>query len=203
MLRKTCRIVLTLMVASAYLLNITPRLAYAKPAEYVNPFIGTGNSPLPDYLGGNASGNTFPGATLPFGMLQWSPDTENAFGKDERGSYLYADTAIRGFSLTHISGPGCPVFGDVPFMPLVGEIKTSPASDPQTYLARFSHTKEQASPGYYEVTLDTGVNVKLTTTTRTGLGVFSFPSSSASTMLINAGRNATGVRDTEIQITAD
>src|SRR5215216_6836102 len=137
MLLKTCRIVLTLMVASAYLLNAASPVAQAQKrrtanlVQYVNPFIGTGNSPLPDYLGGNASGNTFPGATMPFGMIQWSPDTEKAFGKDERGSYLYADTAIRGFSLTHISGPGCPVFGDVPFMPFVGEIKTSPSSDPQ------------------------------------------------------------------------
>src|ERR1700755_3723743 len=81
--------------------------------RYVNPFIGTANSPLPDYLGGNSSGNTFPGATLPFGMIQWSPDTEKGFGKDERGSYLYADRAVRGLSLTHISGPGCPVFGAV------------------------------------------------------------------------------------------
>jgi len=209
MLLKTCRIVLTLMVASAYLLNAASPVAQAQKrrtanlVQYVNPFIGTGNSPLPDYLGGNASGNTFPGATMPFGMVQWSPDTEKAFGKDERGSYLYADTAIRGFSLTHLSGPGCPVFGDVPFIPFVGEIKTNPSGDPETYLAKFSHTKEQASPGFYEVTLETGVNVKLTTTTRTGFGVFTFPSSSPSAMLIDAGDNATGVRDTEIQITGD
>src|SRR5437764_2892205 len=100
-----------------------PASPAAKPpsdlTQYVNPFIGTANSPLPDYLGGNGGGNTFPGATLPFGMIQWSPDTEKGFGKDERGSYLYADTAVRGFSLTHLSGPGCPVFGDVPFMPFV------------------------------------------------------------------------------------
>src|ERR1044071_812264 len=76
--------------------------------RYVNPFIGTADSPLPDYLGGNASGNTFPGATLPFGMVQFSPDTENGFGPEDRGSYVYRDTSIRGFSLTHLSGPGCP-----------------------------------------------------------------------------------------------
>jgi len=206
---KSCRTVLTLLLASAYLLNVASPFAHArppsqraaKPVDYVNPLIGTGNSPLPDYLGGNASGNTFPGATMPFGMIQWSPDTENAFGKEERGSYLYADTAIRGFSLTHLSGPGCPVFGDIPFMPFVGNIKTSPSTDPQAYVARFSHAKEQASPGFYEVTLESGVNVKLTTSTRTGLGVFTFPASSPSTMLINAGRNATGVNDTELQIT--
>src|SRR4051794_5231756 len=169
-------------VALILILLFAPALGWASPSvrardafclspkpginltKYVNPFIGTANSPLPDYLGGNGSGNTFPGATLPFGMIQWSPDTEHAFGKDERGSYLYADTAIRGFSLTHLSGPGCPVFGDVPFMPIVGEVKTSPATDPDAYLARFSHEREKASPGYYEVALETGVSVALTVT---------------------------------------
>src|SRR5215208_3699436 len=143
--------------------------------QHVNPFIGTANSPLPDYLGGNGSGNTFPGATMPFGMIQWSPDTEKGFGKDERGSYLYADRRIRGFGLTHLSGPGCPVFGDAPIMPVVGGVKTSPATDPDAYLAGFSHADEKASPGYYEVALDTGVRVRLTVTERTGHGVFTFP----------------------------
>src|SRR5205085_2737472 len=137
------------------------------PIHYVNPFIGTANSPLPDYLGGNGSGNTFPGATLPFRMIQWSPDTEKAFGQDERGSYLFADTAIRGFSLTHLSGPGCPVFGDVPFMPFAGEIKSSPASSPDAYLAKFSHAQEKATPGYYSVALDSGIKAELTVTKRT------------------------------------
>ena len=171
--------------------------------RHVNPFIGTANSPLPDYLGGNGSGNTFPGATLPFGMIQWSPDTEKGFGKDERGSYLYADTAIRGFSLTHLSGPGCPVFGDVPFMPLVGGVKTSPAATPDAYLAKFSHAREKASPGFYEVALDSGVNVRLTVTERTGLGVFTYPPNAEASMLIDAGRNASGVTDSEVQIVGD
>src|SRR5687767_13906710 len=114
----------SLSVAAIFLLNATllPPVADAQPgrsgargasasvadlASFVNPFVGTGNSPLPDYLGGNASGNTFPGATLPFGMVQFSPDTERGFGPNDRGSYVYQDTAIRGFSLTHLSGPGC------------------------------------------------------------------------------------------------
>src|SRR3954471_4965902 len=173
MLRKSCAVALTfiLLHASAFA-GETPsaRARGAFPSlpkpevnltQYVNPFIGTANSPLPDYLGGNGSGNTFPGATLPFGMMQWSPDTAKGFGQDERGSYLYADTAIRGFSLTHLSGPGCPVFGDVPLMPFVGAVKSSPESDPKDYLAKFSHTKEKASPGYYEVALESGVQVKL------------------------------------------
>jgi len=172
----------------------TPAAPAADPAQYVNPFVGTGNSPLPDYLGGNASGNTFPGATLPFGMVQLSPDTEKGFGKDERGSYLYHDTAIRGFSLTHLSGPGCPVFGDVPFMPVGGRLSVSPAADPNAYNAKFSHERETASPGFYEVALDTGVRVSLTATERTGFAVFTYPASpEAATLLFDVGRNASGV----------
>jgi predicted alpha-1,2-mannosidase len=173
------------------------------PAQYVNTFVGTANAPFQDFLGGNSSGNTFPGATMPFGMIQWSPDTAKGFGQEERGSYLYADTAIRGFSLTHLSGPGCPVFGDVPVMPFAGEVQTSPASEPNDYLAKFSHTKEQASPGYYEVALESRVQVKLAVTERTGYGVFTYPSSSDATLLIDAGRNANGVREAEISITGD
>ncbi|MFL6211279.1 MAG: GH92 family glycosyl hydrolase [Pyrinomonadaceae bacterium] len=169
-------------------------------AQYVNPFVGTGHSPLPDLLGGNASGNTFPGATLPFGMVQWSPDTENSFGPEDRGSYQYADTRIRGFSLTHLSGPGCHIFADVPFMPIVGEIKESPATKPNAYLAKFSHADESAAPGYYEVALDTGVRVQLTATARTGFGSFTFPATQKATLLINVGRNASGVSEAEFRL---
>ncbi|HWW77102.1 MAG TPA: GH92 family glycosyl hydrolase, partial [Pyrinomonadaceae bacterium] len=172
-------------------------------AAYVNPFVGTGNSPLPDYLGGNSSGNTFPGATLPFGMVQFSPDSEKGFGPDYRGSYVYDDSTIRGFSLTHLSGPGCPVFGDVPFMPVVGGVKTSPATDTGAYVAKFSHERENASPGFYEVALDGGVRVSLTATTRTGFGVFSFPEGSDATMLVNVSRNATGVQEAEWRVEGD
>jgi predicted alpha-1,2-mannosidase len=164
-------------------------------ASFVNPFVGTGNSPLPDYLGGNSSANTFPGATLPFGMVQFSPDTEIGFTEKDRGSYQYHDTTIRGFSLTHLSGPGCPIFGDVPVMPIVGAIKASPGADPGAYVAKFSHDRESASPGFYEVTLETGVKVSLTATPRTGFGLFAFPRNSPATLLVNVGRNATGVQE--------
>ena len=90
------------------------------PADYVNPFIGTDG---PDM------GNTYPGAALPFGMIQWSPETAVGFVKYD-GSYRYPDTEIREFSLTHLSGPGCPIMGDVPIMPSVGAIASSPAADP-------------------------------------------------------------------------
>src|SRR5690242_4793432 len=77
----------------------TPVSAEADPARYVNTFVGTDND-----------GNTFPGATVPFGMVQWSPDTTAT------GWYKYPDARIRGFSLTHFSGAGCPAYADFPFM---------------------------------------------------------------------------------------
>jgi predicted alpha-1,2-mannosidase len=204
MFRNSCAVALILLLTLAPALKAASHLTLENNfAQYVNPFIGTANSPLPDYLGGNGSGNTFPGATMPFGMIQWSPDTEKGFGKDERGSYLYADTAIRGFSLTHLSGPGCPVFGDVPLMPITGPVKTSPASDPDAYLAKFTHAHEKASPGSYEVALETGVKVRLTVTQRTGFGVFTFPSSKDAGLLINIGRNASGVTDAMAEVNGD
>ena len=102
-------------------------------------------------------------------MMQWSPDTT------ANGFYKYRDSAIRGFSLTHLSGAGCPIFSDIPFLPVVGPVRTSPALNPTHYAASYSHSNEQASPGYYAVNLDSGVEVKLSVTARTGLGVFTFP----------------------------
>ena len=211
MLRKSLTASLVFMLALAPAVGAqtraAPKQSAAAPAgdlaRYVNPFVGTGNSPLPDYLGGNASGNTFPGATLPFGMVQFSPDTERGFGPNDRGSYVHHDTAIRGFSLTHLSGPGCPVFGDVPVMPVAGLVKASPAASPGDYVARFSHDREAASPGFYEVALESGVRVSLTATLRTGFGVFAFPGGSPATLLFNAGRNATGVQEAEWRVDGD
>ncbi|MGO9275892.1 MAG: GH92 family glycosyl hydrolase [Terriglobia bacterium] len=161
--------------------------------DYVNSFVGTAG---PD------PGNTFPGSSLPFGMIQWSPDGAS-FGKGRAGSYWYRDTAIRGFSLNHLSGPGCPVFGDVPIMPVVGPVKVSPASDLGAYAAEFSHAKETASPGFYEVTLETGVKVALTVTTRTGLGTFTFPASPHATVLIETGHNSSKVKDAAVEVVDD
>ncbi|HWT03021.1 MAG TPA: GH92 family glycosyl hydrolase [Pyrinomonadaceae bacterium] len=172
-------------------------------AGYVNPFVGTANSPLPDYLGGNASGNTFPGATVPFGMVQFSPDTEKGFGPEDRGSYAHHDTAIRGFSLTHLSGPGCPIFGDVPLMPIAGRVEKSPATSPADYVSKLSHEKESASPGFYEVALESGVQVRLSATTRTGFAVFDFPQGKPATLIVNVGRNATGVQEAEWRAEGD
>jgi predicted alpha-1,2-mannosidase len=141
------------------------------PYDAVNPFIGTA-----------ADGNTFPGASLPFGMLQWGPDTR------ADGWYHHADRTIRGFSLTHISGAGCPIYADVPILPWTGEV-TDPGSSPDYALA-FSHGREQAHPGYYAVEFDNGVKTELTVTTRAGIGRFVFPADAARTLLIKVSDSA-------------
>ena len=204
MMKKPLSAFLTFLFALAPTVGAqTPAARPFDAARYVNPFTGTANSPLPDYLGGNASGNTFPGATVPFGMVQFSPDTERGFGPEDRGSYVHRDNAIRGFSLTHLSGPGCPIFGDVPLMPIKGRVEKSPATSPGDYVTKFSHDKESASPGFYEVALESGVKVRLTATTRTGFAVFDFPAGSPATLLVNVGRNATGVQEAEWRAEGD
>ena len=90
----------------------------------------------------------FPGADLPFGMIQWSPDT-SPDAVQAGGGYSYADDHLNGFSLTHLSGTGCPSYQDVPILPTVGALPATP----QAALDTFSHRQEQASPGRYQVTL--------------------------------------------------
>jgi len=164
--------------------------------QYVNPFVGTQpGSPIPNFT--ESSGNTFPGADAPFGMMQWSPDTIS----NQPGGYNYNDTAIKGFSLTHLSGAGCTIYDDIPFMPFVGSVLTSPGTNGATYASSFSHSSEKASPGYYSVLL-TKPNVKaeLTVTSHTGLGRFSYPASASSVMLINAGGSVNGNSAASLQI---
>ncbi len=107
----------------------------------------------------------FPGADTPFGMLQWSPDTTKP---TEGGGYSAGSTSITGFSLTHMSGPGCQAAGDVPVLPTLGRVVPT-ASD------SFSRNKQHAQAGYYSVSLANGIGVQLTATTRTGLAGFSIP----------------------------
>ena len=125
--------------------------------DAVDPFIGT-----------TGDGNTFPGASLPFGMIQWSPDS----GSD--GWYFYDKASIHGFSLTHLSGAGCPLYG----------LTTSPASTPDAYTLAFRHDQEEAHPGYYAVTLDNGSKVDLTVRDRAGIARIHFPQGQASRILV-------------------
>jgi len=142
----------------------------AKPGDYVNPFIGTGGH-----------GHTYPGAALPFGMVQLSPDTR-LDGWDGCGGYHYSDSIIYGFSHTHLSGTGCSDYGDILLMPTVGDIQWDNAK----YASPFSHKNEKARPGYYQVLLDKyNVNVELTASKRAGFHKYTFPESKQSNILID------------------
>lgn len=167
------------------------------PTALVNVFTGT-QAAAPDYGTGGGAGNTYPGAVVPFGMLQWSPDTVP--GKvNAPGGYSRDDTVIRGFSLTHVSGAGCAIHQDVPLLPTVEPVTVSPAMagtfliEPR-YLPSFDHEHEQAEPGFYGVTLDPGtereIAVELSATTRTGVGRIVFPPTESASVLFNAGGSA-------------
>ncbi len=160
--------------------------AVADPASYVNTLIGSSNS-----------GETFPGADTPFGMVQWSP--ENTSGNQTRtvepGGYGYNATRIRGFALTHMSGTGCAgAYGDIPFLPYLGTVDTSPTSDTTDakYASNFSHTNETATAGYYRVGLASGVNVELSATARTGSGRFTYPAGQTASMLVRTSNSEVG-----------
>ncbi len=162
-------------------------LCQNKLTDFVNPFIGTGGH-----------GHTFPGASLPFGMVQLSPDTDTE-GWDWCSGYHYSDSSIIGFSHTHLSGTGCGDYGDILFMPITGNLKLNPGSknDPDSgYRSRFSHKKEIAKPGYYSVYLeDYKINVELTTTERSGLHRYTFPQCDSSYILIDLSH---GIQDKAI-----
>ncbi len=132
--------------------------------------------PLP-LVGTDGHGHAYPGATVPFGMVQLSPDTRLDTW-DGCSGYHYSDSTILGFSHTHLSGTGCGCMGDVMLMPTVGELTLDAGSPGRGYASRFLHQNEKATPGYYQVFLETPkVNVELTTTERCGLHQYTFPAS--------------------------
>ena len=129
-------------------------------AKHVNPFIGTGGH-----------GHTFPGATVPYGMVQLSPDTRIDGSWDGCGGYHYSDNLIYGFSHTHLNGTGVSDYGDIMLMPTMGE----PSFDNKVYSSTFSHANEKASAGFYSVKLDKhNIDVRLTTSTRVGFHEYTF-----------------------------
>lgn len=136
-------------------------------AASVNPFVGTGGH-----------GHTFPGAVVPNGMIQPSPDTR-IDGWDASSGYYYEDSLMNGFSHTHLSGTGCADYGDFLLMPTVGEQVCSPqdfSKQNLPFASNFSHASEVAEPGYYSVFLDRyGVRAEMTATKRAALHRFTFP----------------------------
>jgi predicted alpha-1,2-mannosidase len=172
---------------------LLPALVFAQqvqtPVSQVNPFIGTGISSQSDH------GNTVPGATVPFGMLYWSPDPVNG------QFYDYGQPVTRGFSLTHLSGPGCGVYGDVPILPVLGMPEYPPPVLSTPYRAGYSHQQEVAQPGYYSVHLDSGIAVEIAAAVHSGIAQFTYPPGSSShTLLIDLSHNLSKVDDAHIDL---
>ena len=144
---------------------------------YVNPFVGTGGH-----------GHTFPGAVVPNGMIQPSPDTR-IDGWDACSGYYYEDSLMNGFSHTHVSGTGCADYGDFLLMPTVGEQTVDPQDFTRQnlpYASAFSHAGETAEPGYYSVFLDRyGVKAEMTSTKRAVLHRFTFPQTDKAGFIID------------------
>lgn len=137
-----------------------PAMFAQQPSQFVNPLIGTGGH-----------GHTFPGATLPFGMVQLSPDTRIDGSWDGCSGYHYSDNVIYGFSHTHLNGTGVSDFGDIMLMPTMGE----PSLVNTAYSSAFSHNTEKTSAGFYAVKLEKdNIDVALTTTNRVGLHQYTF-----------------------------
>jgi predicted alpha-1,2-mannosidase len=146
------------------LLIAAPIAAQRDLARYVNPFIGTAGH-----------GHTFPGAIVPFGMVQLSPDTRLT-GWDGCSGYHYSDSKIYGFSHTHLSGTGISDYGDILLIPMVG----------RNYSGHFQHRNETATPGYYFVKLDNdNILVELTATARAGMHRYKFPSTDDANIVID------------------
>ncbi len=159
--------------------------------RYVNPLIGTNPCPTCHYGSGFDSGDVFPGAVYPMGMVQLSPDTPS----NMPGGYYYPDATIKDFSLTHFSGRGCTDSQDIPFMPFVGFKASSSA---------FAHSSEVAYPGYYKVQLsDPNVAVELTATLHTGMAQLTYPSSTQAGLYLNAGGSINGSSRASLAINTD
>lgn len=178
-------------LASAAALIIVPTADAAPtlvsdPASLVNTIVGT-----------SGAVDTFPGPAVPFGMTQWSPDTSP--DRPAGGGYEYNDTKLRGFSLTHISGPGCGASGDVPILPIVGDV----GADPGGATTPYTHDGEQATAGFYQVTSGSGsdsVTTALTSTQRAAIGKFTFPKSTAANLVVKLNGGASQVDGTSATV---
>ena len=157
-------------------------------ASKVNPFIGT-----------DFTGNTYPGAQAPFGMVQLSPDN-GLPGWDRIAGYFYPDSTIAGFSHTHLSGTGAGDLYDISFLPVTLPYKEAPA--PLGIHSKFRHDTEEAEAGYYKVTLDDyNIDVELTATERTGIQRYTFPGGKCAILLnLAKAMNWDATVDTRISI---
>lgn len=188
---RSTKIIALLLLLAVHALSQTRDAA--RWTKLVDPFVGTGGH-----------GHTFPGASLPFGMVQLSPDTRLA-GWDGCSGYHYSDQLIYGFTHTHLSGTGISDYGDVLLMPTVGPVQLSalPGDAGGGYASHFSHQNEFASPGYYSVRLDaSGVRAELTATLRAGLHRYTFPSTDSANVILDLAHRDR-VLDSYLRIVGD
>ena len=144
-------------------------------------------------------GNDFPGADVPFGMVQWSPDTNTS--RPDGGGYDYNATQIKGFSLTHMSGPGCGAMGDVPILPMTGAL---PSGDPGVHVEPYTHSGETGNAGYYTVTTGSpSIQTELTATQRSGMARFTFPSTNQADLLLKLLDSQNGTSASSAQIVSN
>ncbi|MEY2474960.1 MAG: hypothetical protein QOG87_275 [Actinomycetota bacterium] len=180
------------IVAVAALMLLLPEVGSAKAkspapplldlARYVDPMIGT-----------SAPGFVFPGASVPFGMVQNSPDT---YGEFAYSGYLWTDPTIGGFSVVHLNGPGVKKAGDLPFMPVVGPVVAD------NYASPFDHATESAAPGYYRTILSRyATTVELTAGLRTARQRYTFPAGAPANVVMDVGRSVEGQHDGGLEVT--
>jgi len=196
-MRRVTAGVLTAVLLASGLNGIAEAAPTSSPADYVDPLIGSARD-----------GNTFPGATTPFGMLAWSP-TSTRGDQTSTGAangYQYDTTRIRGFSLTHVNGAGCNpgAAGDIPIMPFTGEVTSSPSADKTDaiYASDFSHADEIAEPGRYRLGLANGVKTDFAATDRAGIGAFTFPADKPANLLFRTSNSLNGSEDAEVHLDA-
>ncbi len=186
---------ITIIIQSVWLLSCSEQKsssnADASFTKYVDPLIGT------DFFG-----HTFPGATLPYSMVQLSPDNHPQ-GWTYSSGYAYQDNTIMGFSHTHLSGTGYTACGDVLIMPTIGDqVQVVPGTREQPesgYRSAFDHKHEKASPGYYSVLLkDYNILAELTVTKRVGLHRYTFPEATKAPIIVDLGHTIGGLGDMDI-----
>lgn len=162
-----------------------------KITEYVNPFIGTAGH-----------GHCFPGAIVPFGGIQLSPDNPRS-GWDWCSGYHYSDSIISSFSHTHLSGTGIGDLQDIRFLPVITipDTGVNPAEYIQSNYARFSHDNEHAEPGYYSVVFDNGIKTELSVTNRCGIHYYQYPADKprALTLDLTTARNWDRTTETRLR----
>jgi predicted alpha-1,2-mannosidase len=163
------------LIASA-LCSLSLNAQQTNFSQHVDPMIGTGGH-----------GHTFPGATVPFGMVQLSPDTRIDGSWDGCSGYHYGDSLIYGFSHTHLSGTGCSDYGDIAILPFTdykGDDKEAGSFNYKDYAQKFDNKNEKSTAGYYSVKLNSGIKVELTSTTRVGFHKYTFPANQKARIVV-------------------